>query len=341
MNSIRYDFVGRFRCVSLKKAGNLLKLLFSYFLSRLFKKPVLLAYPANFSIEPTTACNLKCPECPSGLRAFSRPTGNLTMETFNKSMQLLSPYCFSTTLYFQGEPFINKHFFDFAASAKKNKVYSITSTNGHFLDEENCKKVIASGLNKLIISIDGLSQKTYSKYRIDGEIDKVLSGMKRLSEMKKKLKVNSPLIVAQFIVFKHNEHELKNVKMKLKEAGAEKVQIKTAQIYHEANASSLIPENKEYSRYDLDKEGKVKIKNELLNHCWRMWSACVITWDGSVVPCCFDKDASHKVGNILQVNDFKELVFNEAYMHFRKSLLISRQEIDICKNCSEGTKVFA
>ena len=39
-------------------------------------------------------------------------------------------------------------------------------------------------------------------------------------------------------------------------------------------------------------------KNGLNNYCWKLWHANVITWDGLVVPCCFDKDAMHRLGNL-------------------------------------------
>jgi radical SAM protein with 4Fe4S-binding SPASM domain len=245
------------------------------------------------------------------------------------------------TLYFQGEPFINKQLFDFVQMARQKKLYTITSTNGHFLNENNCEQIIQSGLDKLIVSIDGLTQETYSKYRIEGDLDTVLKGMKRLAELKKKLGKKHPQIVAQFIVFKHNQHELKHAHQLLKFHGADRIQVKTAQIYHEAQAAALLPDDPSLSRYELGQDGKLKIRNKLLNHCWRMWSTCVITWDGHVVPCCFDKDASYKVGNINHTDDFRQIMHTPEYMAFRKSLLKSRKEIDICRNCSEGTKVFA
>ena len=70
-----------------------------------------------------------------------------------------------------------------------------------------------------------------------------------------------------------------------------------------------------------------------------MWQSCVITWDGGVVPCCFDKDATHQLGQ-LQTTDFKKIWSGKRYQNFRGALLKSRSEIDICKNCTEGTKVW-
>jgi len=340
-NTQMNDFVELLKTFSFPRLLNLVKSFLGYHISRMLGRPYGVAFPLSFSIEPTTACNLRCPECPSGLRSFSRATGNLQPETFRKALDLLSPHAFAVTLYFQGEPFINKHFFDLVKMAVSSKLYTITSTNGHFLDDDNCEKIIQSGLDRIIISVDGLTQETYQKYRIEGRLNKVIEGMKRLSSLKQKQASNKPQIVAQFIAFKHNEHELKNVHAFLLSHGADRIQVKTAQVYNEQNAENLLPDDPSLSRYELDAQGKLKIRNKLLNQCWRMWSSCVITWDGNVVPCCFDKDASHKVGNINEVTDFKEIMHSEAYTQFRKSLLHSRKEIDICKNCSEGTKVFA
>ncbi|HRW99992.1 MAG TPA: SPASM domain-containing protein, partial [Cyclobacteriaceae bacterium] len=122
--------------------------------------------------------------------------------------------------------------------------------------------------------------------------------------------------------------------------GVDEVALKTAQIYDFKNGSDLIPINEKYSRYRRTEDGSYAIKNQLLNHCWKMWHSCVITWDGKVVPCCFDKDAQFVLGDLTQ-NSFKEVWESKAYTNFRESLLRSRSEIDMCRNCTEGTKVWA
>jgi radical SAM protein with 4Fe4S-binding SPASM domain len=71
-----------------------------------------------------------------------------------------------------------------------------------------------------------------------------------------------------------------------------------------------------------------------------MWHSCVITWDGRVVPCCFDKDAHHVLGD-LRTDSFRELWHSDAYNDFRRSLLHSRSSIEMCRNCSEGSPVWA
>ena len=94
------------------------------------------------SIEPTTACNLGCPECPSGLKQFSRKTGNLSLQLNKKIIDELQDHLFYINYYFQGEPFINPNFFELVTYANSKNIFCATSTNGHFLSDENCQKTV-------------------------------------------------------------------------------------------------------------------------------------------------------------------------------------------------------
>ena len=137
---------------------------------------------------------------------------------------------------------------------------------------------------------------------------------------------------------KNNEHELDTLKKMADELEVDEIKFKSAQVYDFENGNDLIPKNESMSRY-VNSDGKWHIKNELLNHCWKLWHSCVITWDGAVVPCCFDKDAKYKQGNINAI-EFKKIWKNESYNLFRSKVLHSRKNIDICTNCSEGTNVW-
>lgn len=295
--------------------------------------------PIAISIEPTTSCNLRCPECPSGLREFSRPTGMLEESLNTKVINELKNTLTYITYYFQGEPYLNPKFTEMVSHASANNIYTATSTNAHYLNDENCKKTIESGLSRLIISIDGVDQESYGKYRIGGKLDKVLEGTRNIVEWKRKMKSKTPFILWQFIVFKHNEDQVEKIKELGKEIGVDHVAIKTAQFYGYKDKFDLMPDNEKYRRYS-ESNGKAVIKNKMLNHCWRMWHACVITWDGLVAPCCFDKDASYQLGNVNKLA-FKQVWQNEKYSTFRNLILKSRSNIDICRNCSEGTKIWS
>ncbi len=323
-----------------RRLWNGAKVVASYFYARVFRKPVHWGMPLSVSIEPTTSCNLRCPECPSGLRSFTRPTGMLEANMFEQTVDELSKTLTYLLFYFQGEPYLHPQFLELVNYAAKKKIYTATSTNAHYLTDENARKTVESGLDRLIISIDGTTQETYESYRIGGKLDKVIEGTKSIIKWKKQLKSKTPHVIFQFLVVKPNEHQIEEVYALAKSLGVDEVGLKTAQIYDYAHGSELIPEQDKYSRYKHNGDGTYSIKNKLLNQCWKMWHSCVITWDGKVVPCCFDKDAHYQLGDLTKTT-FTSLWKSEPYHQFRKSLLKSRTEIEMCKNCTEGTKVWA
>src|SRR5687767_13330937 len=134
---------------------NMAKVYTSYHLTKLIKKPIQWGMPISISFEPTTSCNLRCPECPSGLRAFSRPTGMLKRDFFRETIDQISKELMYLVFYFQGEPYLNPDFLEMVQYASSKKIYTATSTNAHYLNDRNAKRTVESGLDRLIISIDG------------------------------------------------------------------------------------------------------------------------------------------------------------------------------------------
>jgi radical SAM protein with 4Fe4S-binding SPASM domain len=326
--------------LSLRRLWNAIKVYTSFQGSRLLNKPLQWGYPISISVEPTTSCNLRCPECPSGLREFTRPTGMLQKDFFRQTIDDIYKDLLYLIFYFQGEPYLNRDFLEMVKYAADKKIYTATSTNAHYLTDEVAKKTVESGLDRLIISIDGTTQDVYKQYRVGGNLDKVIEGAKNIVKWKKKLKSKTPFVFFQFLVVKPNEHQIEDIKKLAKEVGVNEVRFKTAQVYdYENDPNNLIPVNEKYSRYKKDKGGNYIAKNKLANHCWKLQHANVITWDGLVVPCCFDKDATHQLGN-LKMQSFKEIWNNDNYKQFRRELKTSRKNIDICANCSEGVSVW-
>lgn len=323
-----------------QRLANSIRVVSSYYWSKWSGQPKHWGLPTAIAIEPTTACNLGCPECPSGLRQFTRNTGNLKQDFFREVIDELAPSLSYLTFYFQGEPYIHPKFLDMVQYASQKGIYTATSTNAHFLTEKKARETVESGLDRLIISIDGTTQETYESYRINGQLDKVIEGTRNVLKWKKELKSATPHVIFQFLVVRPNEHQIPEVKALAKELGVDEVRLKTAQVYDYENGNELIPTQDQYSRYKAHADGSYSIKNSLQDHCWKMWHSCVITWDGLVVPCCFDKDATHQLGD-LKKTSFKALWQGKAYQNFRSAVMKSRSEIDICKNCTEGTKVWA
>src|SRR5690242_1278530 len=273
------DSVNLFSKLTFRRSFNAAKVMASYQLTKLFKKPLQWGYPISISFEPTTSCNLRCPECPSGLREFTRPTGMLKKDFFKETIDDVYKELLYLIFYFQGEPFLNPDFLEMVKYAHNKGIYTATSTNAHYLTDEKAKRTVESGLDRLIISIDGTTQDVYKQYRVGGQLDKVISGAKNIVRWKKELKSKKPFVVFQFLVVKPNEHQIEDVKKLAKEIGVDDVWFKTAQVYdfkHDPN--NLIPTIDKYSRYSK-KGDEYEFKGKLANHCWRLWHDPVITWD--------------------------------------------------------------
>src|SRR6187402_3435821 len=161
-----------------RRAWNASRVLSSYYLSKITGKAYQWGSPVSISFEPTTSCNLRCPECPSGLRSFTRPTGMLKKDFFRDTIDQLCRDLFYLVFYFQGEPYLNPDFLEMVKYAGNKGIYTATSTNAHYLNDAAAKRTVASGLDRLIISIDGTTQDVYKQYRVGGNLEKVLAGAK-------------------------------------------------------------------------------------------------------------------------------------------------------------------
>ena len=126
--------------LSFLRVWNMIQLVMSYWLSKITKKPIHYGLPTSISLEPTTSCNLRCPECPSGLRSFTRPTGMLTDETYRSIIDELGSSLTYLIFYFQGEPYLNPKFLEQVEYAASKRIYTATSTNAHYLTDVVAKK---------------------------------------------------------------------------------------------------------------------------------------------------------------------------------------------------------
>ncbi len=323
--------------LTFKRVINAIKIIASFNLSKMLRKPIVWGMPLSFSIEPTNHCNLKCPECPSGLGSLTRPLGLLKLENFKDWIDQIKDTGFYVQLFFQGEPFINKQLPKMIHYAQTNKIYVSISTNGHFINKRNVDYFLETAPDKLIFSVDGLDEESYQNYRVGGTFKEADSNLRLLIRRKKVLKKKKPFVEFQFIVMKQNEHQLNQVKKYCSEVGVDKLVFKTMQISSYENAIKFLPQNPKYRRYKIDNES-IEIKNKIKNHCFALWRTSVITWDGKIVPCCFDKDADYQIGS-LNENNFRDIWRSIGYQNFRKSILLDRKQNKMCTNCTEGLKV--
>lgn len=246
---------------------------------------------------------------------------------------------FFLLLYHQGEPYINKQFLEFVRLAKSKNIYTTTSTNAHYFNDEIIHATIDSGLDSMIVSLDGLTQDVYEHYRVKGNVDKVINGMTRFMEIKRQRKAKTPLIALQFLVMKHNEHQIEDVKKLAKEIGVDRLLIKNIEVHNTQEARDWLPQNSKYSRYNFDGH-TLEVKNKSRKSCGRVWLSTLINWDGSVVPCCFDKNGTFELGNINSENSLEEIWQGKSYKQFRQILNTKRDQIEMCRNCNQGLGSF-
>lgn len=314
------------------KPGNLFKAGFSYLEASVTGKAELKGMPVSVSAELTNTCNLNCPQCITGSGLMTRKRGFMDFDLYKEVMKELSPYLYNANLYFQGEPMLHPQFFSFIGIP--GTVNSVVSTNGHFLSEENSEKLVRSPLNRLIVSLDGIDQNTYSAYRVNGNITDVTEGLKNLAIAKKRHK-SSLKIEIQFLVNSINENQIDHVRQFAKSVNA-LLRLKSMQIINKTEIGSWLPSGRRFSRYRM-KEGEYVSKNRLPDRCARLWFNPVITWDGKVVPCCFDKNAEYVMGD-LNNESFREIWDGPKFRIFRKSILSGRHMIEMCRDCTSGLR---
>lgn len=318
------------RTVRFRKLWNYVLLRITFLRSTWFKHEVRAYPPAFISIEPTNICNLQCPECPTGNKSSSVAKGYISEELFDRIIGQCKPYTLGVNIYFQGEPFLHSNIVSLISYVHKASIISSLSTNAHFIDEHNAEAIVQSGLTHLIVSFDGYDQASYEIYRKQGSFNRVIAALQALKDAKQKLRSHTPIIDLQCLLFSHTQNHRATIKALGVQYGADRVVFKTAQLYSDEN-KHLLPDTK-HSRYTI-KNGHIEIKHPLRNACWRMWSSCVVTWQGYVVPCCFDKNHTFAYGNAHE-NSLIELLNSIQAKRFKRIVHTNRMSIDICRNCS-------
>ena len=289
--------------------------------------------PLFVSVEPANICQLKCPECPVGRHdVITSSRHNEKFLSFSLWSRILSEIrgtALVVQFYFQGEPLLNKNLPKMIKEAHEAGLYTIVSTNAQAMTEELAEALVQAGLDRIIVSMDGLTEASYGAYRIGGSVEKTKQALRWLREAKIKNQKSKICIELQALRLRSNEHEWSELKRVYKSLGADKLTLKTAQLYDYADGHVLMPSDPRYSRYIKGKDGKYH-RRKLSKGCFRVWSGCVITTTGEVLPCCYDKAHTFSYGNIMEAS-IKDLFRSEKAQAFRKAAY--QQTPNICQEC--------
>lgn len=322
--------------LSWKRVWNFSKVMSSMGVSWLVRRPVVWGRPFMMMVEPTNFCNLKCPLCPSGNGQMTRARGKMDLDDFKRLIDDVGDELFLLMLWNQGEPFINRCFTEMVKYAHGRKITTMTSTNGHYIrDLDQARTVVDSGLDEIIVSLDGVDQETYEHYRVGGNIERVFAGARLLMQAKEEMGAQNPLVNLQFIVMKHNEADLTEAERIAGELKVDKFLVKTVQVYTQDEARDFLPANGDFSRYETT-EAALSVKGQPTRGCKVLWYSSMVNWNGAVAPCCFDKDVEFSMGQAFNSQTFSQIWRGRAYMDFRKKILADRQCVPMCSNCSEG-----
>jgi radical SAM protein with 4Fe4S-binding SPASM domain len=324
-NKVRYAHVMAF--LKYNNPRKLINFIHCEYESRMRKIKVS-SKPYLINSEPTSHCNLKCPFCPTGKRN-TRKGGFAQEELYEKTFRQIGKYTYLITFHGWGEPLMSENLPEIIRLAHENRIFTVVTTNGSLLTDEMSEKIISSKLDHLVFSVDGIYEESYRKYRIGGSLETVLKNLRNLVLLKRKMESPTPFIEWQFIVFKHNEHEIDAARKLAGELGVDNIVFMPA--YTED--ASFDPSD---HKYHLPKSSPLSKRSD----CKHLWTTLTFHWSGSVVPCCYDYYGNIAYGNIL-AESFDQ-IWNNQKFHESRSIVSSgagsNSEDLYCSSCVMNIK---
>jgi len=319
-----------------RKLANLIRANISYKL----RKEVVSSFPYQMVVDPCNSCILRCPLCPTGKHTEGRKKSMMKYEQFASLLDEVGAYLYEIYLYNWGESLLNSDIFRMIEHAHNRRIRTKLSSSLNYFKEGFADQLVTSGLDELIISLDGLCQETYEQYRRGGDFNTVVGAVKEISAAKKRLHSKTPTLVWQFLVMRQNEHEVRDVPAFARELGVDDVRITpirtdTAQEIFETdeqkieNSKQWLPEKESLSRFSYSSRKRVAAKRD----CKYLWSMPAINPNGSLSPCCAVFPEKLDFGNVLE-EGFRNVWNNEKYVSARRVVAGKKATVPtVCINC--------
>jgi radical SAM protein with 4Fe4S-binding SPASM domain len=304
------------------------------------QKTVLRCHPYYFIVDVCNVCNLRCPLCPTGNTTIARPQAMLSLNQYKDVFDRIKEYALVVSFYNHGEPLLNPDVFSIIEHTHRSRVGTNISSNFNWPQPIEINDFIRSGLDYVTVSLDGVSQEAYQQYRVRGDVSEVFDNLRRLISAKKALKSKKPFVEWQFIVFKHNEHEMEHARKLASEIGVDLLRfispgVPPEDMYKRELQEKWMPANPMYwERHPKLVEERGYVFDQA---CFYLYRSMFIYPGGGVTPCCFAHDDRQDFGNIYK-NSVSEIWNNKMYrssrMLFSKTAPVEDRLETICDRCT-------
>ncbi len=249
-------------------------------------------FPDRVYVESTNVCNLDCIMCPTGLHIDTRPKGFMEWDLFTAIVDEIAPFAEAVVLHSWGEPLLHPRIIDMIRYAKERNLWVETSTNATKLTEEAARKILEAGLDRIYLSMDGLTKETYEKVRVKGKFEEVLGNIERFLDLKEEY--GSPIEAdIQIVRLSETDSEVDEFVRRWRESRADIINIKELDTWggqiDEVSALAVDEATEATDATDANADRKP---------CANLWYHCHIHWDGVLVSCSRDYDAVTPLGNV-------------------------------------------
>jgi radical SAM protein with 4Fe4S-binding SPASM domain len=301
--------------------------------------------PPILQLEPSNVCNLRCLTCATGAQLMTRSPDLMPFEMYKTIIDQVKNYVHLLVFWSWGEPFTNKDALKMIRYAKDRGLLVHTSTNGHFFQtKELARGVVNSGLDSLLVAVDGLDQATYEKYRKGGRLELVMKSIKNLVAERASAGVKHPLITFRFIVMKHNEHQLDRVEEFAKQLGADFVSFRSAVVQRSAvnHEERLTPDLVEFRQFVCEGSPSAEGRSGRNNlYCHRPYANLTVFSNGDVVSCENDFNATLPLGNVSR-QSIQQILSSQQSRGFFSQFSKNLDHFAFCRACElrnleEGT----
>ena len=291
--------------------------------------------PDVFAIESTNHCNLRCVMCPRGEPdIMDRALGHMADAVFRKLVDEWEFFTEPCWFHLFGEPLMHPRLFDHIEYAKQAGVPNLgISSNVTMLTKMKGAAILDSGLDTIILSIDGSDKTTYERIRKSAAFtfEEVCNNVREFLAMKQRYQREKPRTILQIIVMENNRDQLANFKAYWEAQGVDEVLFKTYTAWGN-QAADTFTELAPAEMRERFAELPIVVRKF---PCYHLWSSVVVLWDGRVVPCCFDFNAVSTMGD-LNVQSLGEIWNGPEYVALRELELQGRNETPLCAKCTEA-----